>query len=819
MPITKIEPEQLRRRCDPASFSFASTADLPCVPDIFGQPRATRAIEFGIGIDSPGFNIFVLGPYGSGRVTTIMQFLAEQAARRPMPDDWVYVHNFVEPYKPRAIRLQAGLGKALAHDMKALVQRLQTDLPRAFETEQYVQAHTAIVREFEQVRNEQLGGVDERAQQNGLALVQTPSGLLIAPVINEQVATPEALAQLPPERQAQLEAARLELEGALSNAIRVVREQDKATRARLQALDREVAAFTMGHVVDDLAQKYSSCPEVAEYLEEVRQDIIEHVQEFKGDGDEASQEAALPEPDAPQPAVGRYLVNVFVDNSNSQAAPVVVEYNPTLGNLLGRIEHDVRLAGTLTDFTMLRPGALQRANGGYLVLRAYDLLSEPDAYEALKRALSNEMAVIEDWGARTQLVSSVSLEPEPIPLDVKVLLWGSPELYYNLYRVDEDFRQLFKVRADFAADMDRTPENEMAYALFVRARCAEEGLCDFDPGGVAALVEVGSWLAEDQHKLSTRFGIVADIVREAAYWARQAGQALVTGEAVGRALAEWRYRANLAEERIRQDMLDGTLMIDTQGEVIGQVNGLTVVSRGDYDFGQPSRITARAFAGRSGLVAIEREVKMSGRIHNKGVLILQGYMGGQYAAEQPLTLSASISFEQLYSDIDGDSASSTELYALLSSLAALPLKQSLAATGSVNQRGEIQPVGGVQSKVEGFYDLCAARGLNGEQGVIIPAQNVRNLMLRPDIVQAVSQGRFHVWAICHVDEGLELLSGRPAGVRGEDGRYPPDSVHGRVEARLKQLAESAKKPEPKPDNKTANQGAPGEGGVEETPQA
>ncbi len=805
MSIIQLDPDQLGRRCDPARFTFNSTAELPLNPDIIGQPRAARAIEFGIDMDGPGFNIFVLGPSGSGRVTTIKRFLAQRAAAGQVPHDWVYVHNFVQPRKPRAICLKAGLGKALAEDMNQLTFRLQTELPRAFETKEYENTRAGITRALEQARTEQFAKVDEPARQKGLALVQTPSGLLIAPIIDGQLAEPDTIAQLPAEQRQQLAAARAELEDALSDAVRVVREQDKVSRAKLEELDRQVAAFAIGHMIDELELKYTQWPEVSEYLEEVRQDIIAHVAEFKvqaiaSENEEGSAALAIADPSP----FARYLVNVLVDNSAQAGAPVVIELNPTFGNLMGRIEHEVRFGGMVTDFTMLRAGSLHRANGGYLVIRARDLLEDGDSYEALKRALRNGAAGIEERGAQTGVVSTMTLEPEPIPLDVKVVLWGGASLYYSLYAADEDFRKLFKVRADFGADMARTPENEAAYASFIRARCAEEGLRDFDASGVAALVELGSRLAEDQNKLSAQFGDVADIAREASYWAGQLGQALVNAQAVQRALSEWRYRSNQAEEELRQQMLDGTLMVDTSGAVVGQVNGLTVTSLGDYAFGQPSRITARTFVGRAGLVAIEREVRMSGRIHNKGVLILQGYMGGKYAVERPLTLSASLGFEQLYSEVEGDSAASAELYALLSSLADLPVKQSIAVTGSVNQRGEIQPVGSVHYKIEGFFDLCAARGLTGDQGVMIPHQNVRNLMLRADVVQAVAEGKFNVWAVHTVDEGIELLTGAPAGERETDGRYPPESVHARVEAKLKQLAEcTEKKGEGKPENNKA----------------
>jgi len=789
--IEELSPSQLRRACDPASFSFQSTAELPVIPDIIGQPRATRAIEFGIGIESPGFNIFCLGPGGTGRTTTIERFLEQKACSEPVPPDWVYVNNFVEPYKPRAIFLPPGQGAALRADMQALVARLQADMPRAFETEEYEQARHKLAHAFEEARDAEFAGLSEQASSRGFALGQTAAGLLIAPIINGQPAEPETIAKLPAKQQQQLEAARRELEDALGDVLRVVRDRDKEAKAKLLELDKQVASFTTSHLLDDLEKKYAAFDEVLLYLKEVRQDVIEHVQDWKGGGvtGEGTETVPVPSTEAAAPSpLMRYQVNLLVDNSRRKGAPVVVESNPTFTNLMGRIEHDVKFGGTTTDFTMLRAGALHLANGGYLVLRARDVLEDESAYSALKRALGNGQVTIEDPGAQMRLLTTVSLAPEPIPLDVKVILLGSPGLYYTLYSVDEDFQKLFKVKADFASDMERTPENERNYALFVHARVAEEKLCDFSPSGVAAIVELGGRLAQDQTKLTTHFGDVADIIREAAYWAGKAGHALVGADDVRRAEEEWAYRSNQIEELAQKEIGDGTIMVDVTGEKAGQVNGLTVSTLGDYSFGQPSRITARTFMGRAGVVAIEREVKLSGPIHNKGVMILAGYLGGQYAVDKPLTLSASLSFEQTYSEVEGDSASSTELYAILSSLSGLPIKQSIAVTGSVNQRGEIQPIGGAQHKIEGFFQVCKARGLTGEQGVVIPHQNVKNLMLRAEVVQACAEGKFHIWTIRTIDEGIELLTGVPAGQRDESGQFPEGTVHAHVEVRLREWA-------------------------------
>ena len=458
-------------------------------------------------------------------------------------------------------------------------------------------------------------------------------------------------------------------------------------------------------------------------------------------------------------------------------------------NLIGRIERDVRLGDNVLDFTMLRAGALHKANGGYLVLQASDVLKDSNTWEAFKRALTAQQINIEDPGSQLQMFSTRTLESEPIPLDVKVVLLGTPWLYYELFQHDEDFARLFKVKADFATEMDRTAEQEHAYALFVRARCAEHHLPPFEAGAVASLIEYGSRLAEDQHKLTTQFSDIADVIIEAAHWARKADRAVVTAADVRRALDEWRYRSNLIEQETQEPIIHGTITIQVEGEVVGQINGLSVIEYGEYQFGHPSRISARTYVGRSGVTVIEREVHLSGRLHNKGVLTLEGYLHGQYATKEPLSLAASLSFEQNYAEIEGDSASSTELYVLLSALAELPIKQGIAVTGSVDQQGRVQPVGGVQYKIEGFFDVCQARGLTGEQGVMIPASNVRHLMLREDVVEACRQGLFHIWAVSSIDEGLEVLTGVKAGRRGKRGEFTRDSVHARVAAKLKAIAD------------------------------
>lgn len=777
---TELSPRQLRHACDPASFPFETTADLPLTSDIIGQPRATRAIEFGLEMKGPGYNIFVLGPGGTGRTTTIQRFLAQRAAQEPIPDDWVYVHNFRRPRQPRAIRLPPGVGARFQQDMADLVRQLRQAIPRAFEGEAYREDRRRIEQTFQERQDRLLKDLDEQARARGFTVLRTASGLALIPVKDGQPIPPEAIAQLPPEEQERLKEVHRELSAIAEQTVQKLRKREREAQEALQRLDREVADYVVGDAVEGLKGRYKEFPEVGEYLEEVRADIVARVDEFK-------KGTPPPEEVGPSPAgpFRRYLVNLLVDNSGREGAPVVVEPHPTHANLIGRIEHEVRMGAATTDFTMLKAGALHRANGGYLVLRARDVLADPRAWDALKRALTDGQICLEEQGESP--ISTATIDPEPIPLDVKVVLVGSPSLYYYLYAVDEDFRELFKVRADFSVDMERTPENEHLYALFIRARCEEEGLRPFDRTGVARVVEYGSRLAADQNRLSIRFGEIADLLREANYWAEEAGREVVTGEEVERAIAEQTYRANRLEEEVQRAVIEGMVLIATEGETVGQVNGLALNAVGGHVFGRPIRITARTYVGRGGVVDIQREVKLSGPTHGKGVLTLAAYLGGQYALEQALTLSASLSFEQTYDEIRGDSASLAELYALLSSLADLPIRQGIAVTGSVDQHGRVQPVGGVIHKIEGFFEICKRRGLTGEQGVIIPTANVRNLMLRSEVVEAVAEGRFHIYPVATVDEGIEILTGIPAGERDEERQFPEGTVHARVLARLREF--------------------------------
>lgn len=784
MPIQPLPPEKLRFRCDPEFFTFQTTAELMPVNAIIGQPRGLRAIEFGISIPSEGYNIFIMGPAGTGRTTAIERYLQERARTRPTPDDWVYVHNFQTPHQPRAISLPAGDAVIFQTHMIHLITNISHDLPQAFDTEVYDQAVADVRQKFEAEQEALLQFFNQQAADQGFGLVNTPSGPVIVPWRDGQPLTPEAAQKLSPDERQALQKRQSALEDELEDVLQQIRQLETTARQQVRQIDRDVAAATIQHYFAALRDEYEAYEEVLLYLEEVRQDVLNQIDDFAPpDGDEGR-----------EIDLRRYEVNVLVAHEQGSGAPVVVEHNPSFYNLFGRIEYEMQSGVVQTHFTNIKAGSIHQANGGYLIMDGADLLQDGgETWEALKRALKGGQARIQLAATMdSSQVLAKSLNPEPIPLQVKIVLVGNPALYYTLYDQDEAFRALFKVRADFDATMPRNAENVQAYATFIATRCQQEDLLPFDREAVARVVEFGVELAEHQQRLTTRFGAVVDLVREASFWSARNGRSLVTTADVQTALAERTYRANRMEEEMREEILQGILFIATEGSVVGQVNGLSVIDTGEHAFGQPGRITARTYMGETGVVHIERETAMSGPIHQKGVLTLVGYLGGTYAQHHPLTLSASLTFEQNYGGVEGDSASSAELYALLSSLSDLPLHQGRAVTGSVNQRGEVQPIGGVNEKVAGFFRLCAARGLTGEQGVLIPASNEVHLMLHEDVLAAVAAGQFHIWPVRTIDEGMELLTGVPAGGRQADGTYPEGTIHEAVHRRLLALARELK---------------------------
>ncbi len=777
----RLGAEELRAVCDPSVLPFASTAELPALDGMIGQERAVGATAFGIGMKHQGYNLFVLGPPATGKTRTMRRVLTGTAEAEPTPSDYCYVHNFDDPYRPTALELPAGRGRELRDDMQRLVEDCTAKLPRFFEGEEFERQKSKIFEDVGRRQQAEVERLEEKARADGFVVLRTPKGLAVAPAPKGEPLAAEEFAALPEAVREAIEARGRALDERLDAVLRQLRLLEREARAAYEKLVSDAAASTIRPLIRELRERFPGIESVGRYLDQVQEDLIAHAQEFRQLAEGKSPLPFLPPPGA---FLDRYRVNVLVDRSGERGAPVVVEPNPTHRNLLGRIDHVVHFGTLVTDFTMIKAGALHRANGGYLILEAKDVLRTFLAWEALKKALKSGSIRIEDPLEEFRQMSAVSLAPEPIPLSVKVVLIGSPFFYYVLYALDEDFRELFRVKVDFDDSLARTPEFELLFARFIGSACREESLVPFAPDGVAKLIEHCSRMVAHQKRLTSRLGELLDLIRESAFWAARRGHALVGAEDVSHAVAQKVYRSNLIEERIGRMISEGTLLIATAGEAAGQVNGIAVLALGDYAFGKPSRITARTFSGEPGVVDIEREAKLGGPVHSKGVMILTGFLAGRYAREQPLALSASIAFEQHYEEIEGDSAASAELYALLSSLSGIPLAQGLAVTGSVNQQGQIQPVGGINEKVEGFFDVCRAQGLTGRQGVLIPEGNVRHLMLREDLVQAVREERFHVYAVSAVDEGLELLSGRAAGERGPDGRFPEESFNGAVERAL-----------------------------------
>jgi lon-related putative ATP-dependent protease len=806
MSIEPLSAQQLLQKCDPSQFDFETTDELEDLSDIVGQERAVDAILFGIGIRREGYNLFALGPSGTGKRTTITQFLDQKAATEPVPSDWCYVNNFEQPHKPRALQLPPGQGAVLRQDMERLIEELRAIIPAAFESEDYRTRRQETEEELKERQGKAFTDIQQQAQERSIALIRTPTGLALAPLQENEVISPDEFQKLPEGTRKQFEADISQLQEQLQEALHQAHRWECEALDKVKELDRQVAMFSVGHRIDDLRAKYAELPNVVGYLETVQQDIVKNVEEFRElqKTEETPMVMGMPLPRvmAGPPLFRRYQVNVLVDHDKSKGAPVIFEEYPTYNNLVGRIEHVAQMGALVTDFNLIKPGALHRTNGGYLILDAQQVLMQPYAWSGLKRALRAREVRIEPLGQALSLVSTVSLEPEPIPLDIKVILVGERLLYYLLYQHDPDFSELFKVEIDFNERMERTPENIHLYARLIATKARLEGLRPFGREAIARIIERSARLAGDAEKLSAHMLGVADLLRESDYWAGISGNGVVTAADIQRAIDAQTQRADRVRNRVQEHIQRGTILIDTDGKRVGQVNGLSVTMMGNFAFGQPNRITARVRLGKGEVVDIEREVELGGPIHSKGVLILSNFLGARYAPEHPLSLSASLVFEQSYGGVEGDSASMAELCALLSALAGAPIKQSLAITGSVNQHGEAQPIGGVNEKIEGFFDVCRARGLTGEQGVIVPAVNVKDLMLRQDVVEAAEARQFHIYPIQTVDQALELLTGTPAGERDADGNFTQGSINQRVETRLVELAEKqrdfANPPEEKP---------------------
>ncbi len=788
-----LAPERLFRNCDPQSLGFETTDGLEPYDGIVGQPRALAAIEFGIGIERDGYNIFALGPSGTGKQSAVERYLEGKATSEPPPPDLCYVHNFHEPHRPRLLRLPAGRGRELRSAMDRLTEEVTAALQAALESEEFQTRRQVLEEELSERQNALFSQLGEEAASNGLALVRTPMGIVFAPLKGEEVLSPEEFQKLPEREQRRLEGEIERFKEKLQSLLRQMPRWQRETRDKLRRLGAEVSRVTVVPLVDELRERFADEASVRSHLDAVEKDMVENARKLVGKSEgEPSPSPLMAEPGGERPWLRRYRVNVLVDRSDSSGAPVVHEDNPTYHNLIGRVEHIPHMGAALTDFNLIKPGALHRANGGYLLIDALQLLRHSYAWEGLKRALRSKQIRIESLGEALSLISTYSLEPEPVALDAKLVLLGDPFVYYLLSGADPDFRELFKVAADFGTRLDWNPESQDLYARVLARLVKEEGLRPFGRDAIARVIEQSARDLGDSQKMSLLMSRVLDLLREADHWAARHQRPTVTAADVDRALEARIYRADRLREQLLEQMVRRTILVDTEGAQVGQVNGLAVYQMGDFTFARPSRITARARLGKGEVVDIEREVELSGPIHSKGVLILGGFLGARYAPRHPLSLSASLVFEQSYSGVDGDSASAAELFALLSAISGVPLRQSLAVTGSVNQRGEIQAIGAANEKIEGFFDLCKARGLSGDQGVLIPAANVAHLMLRREVVEAAAEGRFHVYPIATVDEGIELLTGRPAGERDDGGDYPEGSVNLLVERRLIDLAEAAR---------------------------
>lgn len=784
--------EQLRNRVDSGSFDFGDTSEIEPLEGPIGQHRALDSIERGLEMEAPGFNIFACGPVGTGRNTTTKSLVGERAQEGDTPPDWCYVYNFDRPDEPISIQLEAGRGCQLAEDMEELIEECKEEIPKAFKGEDYEKQKNQVLQGLQEERQQLISDLREKARELDHTIQVSPAGIAAAPLKDGEPLSQEEFNELPEEEQEEFREKNEKVQEHIAETVSEARQIEKKMKQKVEELNKQVALFAIGHLVDALIEEYGENEKVAQYLEKVKEDIVENLDMFGEDDNNSHPDMMGMRAAMKEEAFNKYRVNVLVDHGETDGAPVVDERNPTYYNLFGQLEYRSQFGGMTTDFTMIKAGSFLRASGGYLILQVLDVLRNPFAWEGLKRAIRTEQVRIENMWEQYRPIPAATLEPEPIPVDTKVILVGSPFVYQLLYTLDEDFRRLFKIKADFDVEMDRTEEQVDRYAAFIGKQCRDEDLPGFDREAVARLAEHGSRLASHQDRLSTQFQRVADLILEAGEIARSADKDVVNEDDVKDAIQARRYRNRMIQDKIQRAIREDVLLIDTEDTVPGQVNGLAALKVGDYLFGKPSRITCVTSVGQGGVVNIERETDMSGSIHNKGVMIMSGYLAGRFGQDKPLSLSASLTFEQSYGEVDGDSASCAELYALLSSLADIPLRQDIAVTGSVNQRGQVQPIGAVNEKIEGFFEVCKQAGLTGEQGVLIPSRNEQSLMLKDEVLESVENGEFHIYAVDTVKEGVEILTGMPAGEVQDDGTYPEETVFGRADSRLREMGEVMK---------------------------
>jgi len=787
-PVKELSPEQLRNVIDPGQFTFKSTAEVESLDEVIGQERAVQALQLGLEIDDPSYNIYVSGLSSTGKTTIVKNILQRKSADEPVPDDWLMVHNFDDPYRPLSFSLPAGEGMKFSRKMKKFIGNLKEEMPRAFETEDYQEKRSKIMEDFQQKKREKINALQEEAKEHDVKVQITGAGFQTIPIVQDQQIDQNTYQNLDQDIKKQVDENIDYVQREIQKTLREINTVEKEVHEKIDELNREVTLFVVGHRIENLKDEYSEYPAVLEYLEDVKNDIIDNVQDFiqsgQNDQEQQQQLMAMLQGGNQEADFTRYQVNVLVDNSKTDGAPVIVETNPTYNNVFGRLEKRAKFGAVYSDFTMAQPGSVIRANGGYLVLDVMGVLKNPFVWDNLKRAIRNSEVRIEDVQEQLGYVAVSGLKPEPLPLNVRIVLIGPPQVFDALMQHDEQFEKTFKVRADFDYEVSNDEENIKQYLKFLCRVCEEQSLLHFSPDGVSSMLEISQRIVGDQEKFSLRFGKIVEIITEASYWAEKNGHDLVRQSDVEKAFEQRRHRSSLINEKFQNRILRDIQKIDTSGAVVGQVNALSVFVQGEFMFGRQSRITAKTFMGKEGVTNIDRNVKMSGKIHNKGVEILSGWLGKQFAQDFPLSVNVSLTFEQSYGMIDGDSASSTEGYAILSALSGVPIKQNLAVTGSMNQKGDIQAIGGVNQKIEGFFALCKERGLTGDQGVLIPHSNVKNLMLNPEVVQAVEEGEFHIFPVEHISEGIELLTGTQAGRMNEEGEYPENSIFGLAKNRL-----------------------------------
>ncbi|MCK8060562.1 MULTISPECIES: Lon protease family protein [unclassified Fusibacter] len=808
----RLTVKDLSCDCDVNCLDFETTAELTPLQGLIAQERATKAIDFGLAIKKKGYNVYVAGSWGTGRTSYVMQITEKQAANKPIPRDWLYVNNFENSHQPKAISLKAGTGKEFVKWMEKTVDFLKKEIQTVFSSKDYENTKNQILKKYQEATGAIIEELNEIGQGFGFRFSQNERGLVSIPLIDGEPMTEEVYRNISDEEYDLMKVNSEKLSLETIELFNKLREEEEIYRKEVKELDGQMGHRVVSYHMLKIIENFEGGQKLEAYLEDMTNDIVEHIDHFKAKGESMEQNPlAMLSNKNPEAFFDRYKVNLFVDNTELTRAPIRFESNPSFSNLIGAIEYKNEFGVMRTDFTQIKAGALHEANGGFLILHAKDLLQSYYSWRALKRALLDEQIAIEGMGSQTNYVIAATLKPEPIPLDVKVIIIGDAYTYYLLYDYDEEFRKLFKIEADFDVEMLRNDDNMHKLARFISKHCEEKGLKAFDKTAVGRVVQYSTRLSESKDKMSTHLNQLVDVLIEADAWAEVKGDKVVSAHHVNTALEEKKNRTNKYEEKVLEMFEDGTYLIDVDGEKIGEINGLAVVGGGQYSFGKPSKITVSTFRGQAGLVNIEREARRSGGLHDKGVMIISGYLGHMYAQDKPLSLTATIVFEQLYSGIEGDSASSTELYAILSSLSGVPINQSIAVTGSVNQRGEIQPIGGVNEKIEGYYHVCRLKGLTGRQGVIIPHQNVKNLLLAEDVIEAVKAGMFHIYAVESIDEGIEILTGVPAGKATSTGGFTRGSIHYRVNQRIKQLAKPIRKRESdveKKDSKEQEKEAP-----------